>query len=283
MMMQRQQSFQNNKPTLFLVATPIGNLTEMTPRAIDTLNKVDVIACEDTRNTVKLLSHFQIKTHMITHHRYNEYESAQGIIKLLKEKKDVALLSDAGFPLVCDPGSLLTQEVIKAGFNVVVINGSTALLSALVASGIAISPFYFHGFLAHNNNDAKKQLEDLVHYSMTLVFYESVHRIKRTLSLMLEVFGNREICLARELTKMYEEYIRGNIEDIVEIVDDLKGEFVIVVTGKKQAEPDVALSDLQDLVQKYVNEGYSASEAIKMVAKEAKISKNKLYQYIHQA
>lgn len=281
--MQRQSSFQNNQPTLFLVATPIGNLQEMTPRAIDILNKVEVIACEDTRNTLKLLTHFKIKTRLVSHHRFNEPESTAGIIKLLQEGMDVALVSDAGFPLICDPGSLLTHEVISAGFNVTVVNGSSALLSALVASDITISPFYFQGFLAHHDSDAKKQLHDLKYFSMTLVFYESVHRLRRTLKLMLEVFGNRRICVARELTKLYEEYLRGTILEIIQVADELKGEFVLIVEGCPDNAPDVTLGDLQARVEGFIKEGYSASEAIKMVAKQANISKNKLYQYIHQA
>jgi len=281
--MQRQSSFQNDRPTLFLVATPIGNLSEMTPRSLDILKKVEVIACEDTRNTLKLMSHFGIKTKLIAHHRFNEKDSAAGIVKLMQAGKDVALVSDAGFPLVCDPGAFLTQEVIKAGFNVVVVNGSTALLSALVASGLTISPFYFHGFLVHDDNEARKELQQLAHFSMTLVFYEAVHRLTRTLELMLEVFGNRNICVARELTKIYEEYCRGTIIEVLSIADELKGEFVIIVEGEPELKPDIALSDLQTRVEQFIAEGYSASEAIKLVANEAKISKNKLYQYIHQA
>ncbi len=281
--MQRQSSFQNDQPTLFLVATPIGNLSEMTPRAIDILKKVEVIACEDTRNTVKLLSHFQIKTHLIAHHRFNEADSSAGIIKLLAEGKDVALVSDAGFPLVCDPGALLAQEVMKAGYNVVVVNGSSALLSGLVASGLNINPFYFHGYLTHDDNSARKQLQDLAHYPMTLVFYEAVHRLRRSLEMMLEIFGNRQICVARELTKIYEEYARGSITEILNISDEMKGEFVIIVAGKEDNPPDIALPDLQLRVEQFIGAGYTASQAIKMVAKEANISKNKLYQYIHQA
>ena len=279
--MKRQKSFQNDQATLFLVATPIGNLQEMTPRAIETLNQAEVIAAEDTRNTLKLLKHFNIKTKLISHHRYNEFDSLKGILKLLREGKDVALVSDAGFPLICDPGSVLSQEVIKAGFNVVVINGSSALLSALVASGLTISPFYFHGFLPHGDNEAKKVLADLVSYPMTLIFYESVHRLKRTLELMLEVFGNRHICLAKELTKLFEEYFRGNIKEVLTEIEDIKGEFVIIVEGKADSLPDIALGDLVEKVEGYITSGFSVSEAVKMVAKEANISKNKLYRYIH--
>jgi len=185
--MKRQQSFQNNQPTLYLVATPIGNLDEMTPRAIDILKKVDVIAAEDTRQTMKLMSHFQIGTRMVSHHEHNEMNSAKGLIKMLSENLDVALVSDAGYPLLCDPGSILVKEVLDAGYNVVTISGSNALLNALVASGITSHPFYFHGFLNHNNSYAKRELKEMQPYPMTLVLYESVHRLERTLMLLLEI------------------------------------------------------------------------------------------------
>lgn len=281
--MRRQSTFQNKIPTFYLVATPIGNLQEMTPRAIEVLKQVEVIAAEDTRNTRKLLSHFDIKTKLVTHHRYNQKESAVGLIKYLSAGKDVALVSDAGYPLICDPGSLVVDEVIKAGFNVTVVNGSSALLSGLIGSGLTTQPFYFHGFLPHNSNDAKKQLVDLSHYPMTLVFFEASHRIKRTLSLIFDILGDRKICLARELTKLFEEYFRGNISEILPVLEEVKGEFVLIVEGKPDNEPDIVYSDLQNRVEQYITEGYTASQAIKKVAEQANISKNKLYNYIHQA
>lgn len=281
--MKKQSSFQNNQPTLFLVATPIGNLLEMTPRAIETLKSVEVIAAEDTRNTIGLLRHFNIDTKLIAHHKFNEKNSAKGLIKLLEEGKDIALVSDAGFPLICDPGSILVKEVIESGYNVVVVSGSSALLNGLVASGISPSPFYFHGFLSHHDNQAREELNLLVEQTATLVFYEAVHRIKRSLKLMLEVFGNREVCVARELTKLYEEYLRGSISEVLDSLDDVKGEFVIIVEGKLERKPDIALPELQILIEQYIQEGCSTSEAIKKVAQEKNISKNILYKYIHQA
>lgn len=282
-MMRRQQSFQNDNATLFLVATPIGNLSEMTPRAIDILKSVDVIAAEDTRKTLGLLKHFQIMTKLIAHHKYNEVDSAKGLIQLLVQNQDIALVSDAGFPLICDPGYVIVKEVIAAGFNVVAVSGGNALLSGLVASGLSTSPFYFHGFLSHQTTSVRKELEQVKDYPMTLVYYEAVHRITKTLKLMLEVFGNRQICVARELTKLYEEYIRGSIAEVIEVVGECKGEFVIIVQGKIDNQLTVEMSQLHEIFDQYVQQGHSPSIAIKMVASEYQVSKNELYRYIHRS
>lgn len=281
--MKIQKSFKNTNPTLYIVATPIGNLQEMTPRAISILNDVDVIAAEDTRVTKKLLSYFKINTNLISHHKFNEVESSEGILEYLKNGKNVGLVSDAGYPLISDPGAVLVKRVVDAGFNVVSISGSCALLNALVASGITSIPFYFHGFLPHSLGDSKRVLEELKEYSMTLIFYESVHRIEKTLRNLLEIFGDREICLARELTKVYEEYYRGSVSDLLNNMVELKGEFVLVVEGKIERKKDVILSDLESVIELYQQEGLSASEAIKKVALEYDVSKNKLYRYIHRS
>ncbi len=282
-MIKRQQSFQNKKATLFLVATPIGNLNELNPRAIQTLKDVEVIAAEDTRNTIKLLRHFEIPTKLIAHHQHNEKDSTNGLLKYLEEDKDVAIVSDAGYPLLCDPGYVMVQEVIKEGYNVVVISGSNALLNGLVASGIVPSPFYFHGFLSHSDKTCENELLDMVDYPMTLVFYESVYRVTRTLELMLEVFGDRQICVARELTKLYEEYIRGSISEVLESIGQCKGEFVLIVEGKINIKPDIDIKDLMVEVENYLSQGLTTNQAIKKVASENNVSKNKLYQIFHQA
>ena len=270
--MQRTMSFTKECPTLYLVATPIGNLEELTPRAIEVLNNVDVIAAEDTRNTVKLLSHFNIKTHLIAHHEFNEQQSSLGILDLLRDGKNVALVSDAGYPCISDPGALLVKKVSEEGYPVVPINGANACLSALVASGIAPQPFMFYGFLDAKDSVRQKQLYDLVNYPYTIVFYESPHRISKTLNSILDVFGNRNMCLARELTKLHEEFIRGSVAEIIEIADTLKGEMVLVVEGYKEKEKPVTMNMLESKVNEYIKNGMSAKDAIKAVAKEFDVS-----------
>mgnify|MGYP001485405130 FL=1 len=204
----RQKSFENEKATLYVVATPIGNLEEMTPRAIHVLESVDVIAAEDTRNTLKLLNYFGIRTRLIAHHQHNEEQSANGLLELLRQGKNVAIVSDAGYPLISDPGSVVAKKVMEEGFNVVPISGSNAMLNALVASGMNTRHFLFYGFLKAQEKERIRELHELKYYPFTIVFYEAPHRIEKMLKSCLEVLGNRQICLARELTKKHEEFIR---------------------------------------------------------------------------
>ena len=281
--MRRQKSFENNQPTLFLVATPIGNLSEMTPRAIEVLKNVDIVAAEDTRNTMKLLSHFEISTKCIAHHMHNEYESAKGLLQLLDEGKNIAVVSDAGYPLVSDPGQVIVNMVVDAGYNVVPISGANAALNALVASGLPTQPFMFVGFIKGNESEKRKECLEVSKIKQTLVFYEAPHRIKKTLELFLEVFGNRQICLAREITKKHEEFIRGNISDVIEVCEDLKGEMVIVMEGSKDSQitEELPYTVIQEKIQTYILEGYSTKEAIKKVAKDHGLSKNELYKQFH--
>lgn len=281
--MHRQKSFENELPTLYLVATPIGNLDEMTPRAIDILKMVDVIAAEDTRNTIKLLSHFEIKTRMISHHQYNEQESAKGLLKLLQDGLSVALVSDAGYPLISDPGKQLVKLITEAGFNVVPISGSSPLLCALIASGMPVKPFTFVGFLTGSEKEIKYTLEGVKAIRHTLVFYEAPHRINKTLNKMLTILGDRKICLAREITKKHEEFIRGKISDVLSIEEDLKGEMVIVVEGDlSENKPDVTLFEIKEMIEKCIAEGMSASLAIKTVSQLTGIAKNEIYRNYHQ-
>lgn len=280
--MKRQKSFEVEQPTLYLVATPIGNLQEMTPRAINILETVDVIAAEDTRNTLKLLNHFHIKTKVIAHHMHNERESAKGLIQLLEQGKSIAVVSDAGYPLISDPGLSVTQLVIEEGYAVVPISGSNAMLDALVASGLSTQHFLFYGFLKSSEKDRIKELYDLRYYPQTLIFYEAPHRLLKTLKNMLEILGNRSICLARELTKKHEEFIRGTISELLEIEDELKGEMVLIVEGsKEQPETDVVLPLIHDQIHQYIKDGCTTNEAIKRVAKERGISKNEVYREYH--
>lgn len=280
--MKRQKSFEKECPTLYLVATPIGNLDEFTPRAIEVLNTVDMIAAEDTRNTMKLLSHFSIHTRLIAHHQHNEQASAKGLLQLLEEGKSIAIVSDAGYPLVSDPGQTITELAIQAGYPVVPISGANAMLNALVASGLPAQPFLFYGFLKPQEKERVKTLMELKYYHQTLIFYEAPHRIHKTLESMLEVLGNRSICLARELTKRHEEFIRGTITEILDICDELKGEMVLVVEGSKDtAEANQDMPDVQTQINKYIDRGLTTTEAIKKVAKEQGLSKNEIYKEYH--
>jgi 16S rRNA (cytidine1402-2'-O)-methyltransferase len=278
----RQKSFSNESPKLYIVATPIGNLDEMTPRAIEILKEVDVIACEDTRHTAKLLSHFNIHNKTISHQKFNEHDSTKGILMLLHQGNNVALVSDAGYPLISDPGQTLVQHVIQHGYNVIPINGSSALLSALVASGIVTSPFYFHGFLPTNQKEIKGILTRVRHYQSTLIFYEAPHRIEKTLKLCLELLGDRKACLARELTKLHEEFIRGSLSDILEEVSGLKGEMVLIIEGDEGFKVmPVDMNEIMESIDELIKSGLSAKDAINQTATQTGVPKNKCYEIYH--
>lgn len=281
--MYRQKSFENNRPTLFLVATPIGNLGEMTFRAIDILKNVSYIAAEDTRNTIKLLNHYEINTKLISHHEHNLKTSIPKMIKLLEEGNDIALVSDAGYPAISDPGYELVKEIIVHDFNIVPVSGANACLDALIVSGIVPQPFLFYGFLDHQDKKKKKELESLKSKSETMVFYESPHRIKKTLELMLKILGDRQIALARELTKKHEEINRGTISEILEVVDSMKGEMVIVVEGTSEVVENITFDKtIEEHVEEYIQKGMSKKDAIKEVAKQRGLSKNFVYDEYHK-
>ncbi len=274
--MKIQKSFKEERPTLYIVATPIGNLSEMTPRAIETLNKVDIIAAEDTRTTGKLLDHFDIQTQTIAYHMHNEKKSTSGIIKLLDEGKSVALVSDAGYPLISDPGQTLVSEVIAKGYPVVPISGSSAFLNALVASGLVTQPFSFMGFLETKETLLKKQVRSIEAIEHTLIFYVSVHRVEKTLKTIHNILGNRQVCLAREITKLHEEFIRTDLESLLETEITLKGEFVLILEGNNKSE-EISIEALLMEVEQEILEGMSPSRSITKIAKQYNISKNELY------
>lgn len=279
----RQKSFENHKPTLYLIPTPIGNLSEFPERAIQVLKEVDHIAAEDTRNTIKLLNHFDIHTPMISHHEHNINIAIPKIIDMLKAGENVALVSDAGYPAISDPGAELVKAVIEENFNVVPISGCNAALDALVVSGITPQPFVFYGFLAHDDKTKKKELEANKNITMTTIYYEAPHRIKKTLTLMLQILGDRSIALCRELTKKHEEIIRGHISEILEIVDELKGEMVIVVEGATEVEEEVVFEQsITEHVDEYIAKGMSTKDAIKEVAKIRNLGKNEVYAEYHK-
>ncbi|WP_314231879.1 16S rRNA (cytidine(1402)-2'-O)-methyltransferase [Solobacterium moorei] len=280
--MNRQKSFENEKPTLYLVPTPIGNLNEMTPRAIDVLNSVDVIACEDTRNSGQLLKHFDISKRLIAYQNFNEASSTKGIINLLSQGNNIALISDAGYPLINDPGQRVVSEVTALGYNVVPISGCSAFLNALVASGLIAQPFIFIGFLPPSTHDCVKKLRLYQSYPMTLIMYEAPHRIEKMLQSCLDVLGDRHICIGRELTKVHEEFIRGTISEILPIASELKGEMVVVIEGDQDDyEKDIDMGQILNMVNTSIESGMSTSAAIKEVAKQTGIPKNQIYDLVH--
>ena len=261
--------------TLFIVSTPIGNLSEASKRVIDTLNMVDIVACEDTRNTRKILSHFDIHKPMISYHNFNEDEESLKLIVLLKEGKNIALVSDAGYPLISDPGYILVNRLADEDINMTVISGPSAGINALVASGLETSHYLFYGFLNAKASKAKGELEKLKDFPYTLIFYEAPYRINKMLNLLYEVYGNRKVCVARELTKLHEEFVRGNLFDVKD--REYKGEIVVVVEGFKGEEKEIDIDSCLEEVKKLVNSGLKTKDAVKVVAEKYKIKKNELY------
>ena len=265
--MERKKSFQN-KPILYLVSTPIGNLGEVSKRTIEVLNSVDFVGAEDTRNSLNLLNNLGIKKPMISLHEHNEREASQTVITKILDGKSVAYMSDAGYPGISDPGVILVQEAIKNDIPVSVISGSSAFLTALVASGLPTNHFYFHGFLPSKDSDAKKELSELVDKKETLIFYESPHRIIRTLTILYEVLGDRKVCLARELTKLNEEYIRGTLKELKDIDEStLKGEMVLIVNGNYK-EQEIDDKKLVDRYNELIKRGLSNTQARDIVSEE---------------
>ena len=278
--MQRQQSFINNESTLYLVATPIGNLEDITFRAIRILKEVDIIFAEDTRVSKVLLDYYEIKTPLDSYHEFNKEEKGRKILSFLNEKKTVAVISDAGMPIISDPGYTISKEAMQEGYNVVIIPGPSALLSGLVTSGINPHPFLFYGFLSNKAASRKKALEKIKRATETLIFYETPHRITKFLTDVKEILGNRKMALARELTKKFEEIIRGNVDEILEITDTLKGEMVVIIEGNSEQKNYDNLSIIEH-INLYIKEGLSNMEAIKSVSKDRGMKKQEVYNAYH--
>lgn len=277
------KSFDEAKPTLYLVPTPIGNLQEITQRAMDVLKDVDVIAAEDTRNTKKLLMAYGIQKPLISHHEHNQSTSIPVILDYLKDGKSVAVVSDAGYPLVSDPGANLVREVINNDFAVVSLSGANAAMNALVASGLSCVHYLFYGFLENKSSKRKKQLEELKEFPYTLIFYEAPHRIESMLQDVLEVLGDRNMCLARELTKLHEEYIRGTVSEVIQVAKDKKGEMVLIIEGKPIEEESFDMDTAIKKVDEYIKQGLKTKEAIKKAATDLGCSKNELYDEYHKS
>jgi 16S rRNA (cytidine1402-2'-O)-methyltransferase len=272
--------------TLFIVATPIGNLEDITQRAVRVLTEADVVACEDTRRTRVLLNHFGIKTRTLSYHEHNERERADEICKMLLSGKDVALVSDAGTPLINDPGFRLTNAAIELNLPVVPIPGPTALISALVASGLPSDQFLFAGFLPSRANARREKLEELGAIPATLVLYEAPHRIAATLNDALDVLGNRQATVARELTKMHEEIARGSLRELVERFgagSTVRGEIVLVISGAAVDETGATESSSRKLIERVSeleSEGLEAKLALKKAARELGLKRDEAYRLV---
>jgi 16S rRNA (cytidine1402-2'-O)-methyltransferase len=272
---------------LYLVPTPIGNLKDITLRALETLKEADVIAAEDTRQTLKLLNHFEIKKTMISYHKFNEQSKSDRIIELLMEGKNVALVSDAGTPGISDPGSVIAQRCIEKMIDFEVLPGATAITTALVYSGLDTTKFLFRGFLPRENKDRKIIADELLQSQETLIFYEAPHRLIDTLTFLLDTFGERKIAVCRELTKIYQEIYRGSIKEAIQYFIEKKprGEFVLVLEGKKledikeeKKEAWINLS-IEEHILKYIDDGINKKDAIKLVAKERELPKSEVYKF----
>lgn len=276
--MKRIKSYENNLPICYLVATPIGNLKDISSRALEVLKNVDYIASEDTRTTSNLLAYFGINKPMISYHEHNEQESSTKLIDLLKQGKSIAITSDAGYPGISDPGAIIVKHCIENDIPVSIIPGANAFLPALIGSGLDNNHFYFHGFLPSKPSARKKELEQLTNLTCTLIFYESPHRIKETLNDLLTYFPNRKMSLVREISKLHEEYIYGTINEIAQIDEStLKGEMVIVIEGNKIKE-EYTEEELIEMLNKLISNGLSLKEASKELANELNLKKNYLYQ-----
>lgn len=274
-----QKSY-DNSPTLYIVPTPIGNLEDITIRAINILKEVDIIFAEDTRVTKQLLNHFNIQNKLISSHLYNENQNEEKEIKYLKEGKNIAIVSDRGTPVISDPGYILVKNAIENGYNVVCLPGPTALIPALVMSGLSSGPFTFYGFLNSKESKRKKELELLKSTSYPIIFYEAPHRLIKTLNNIHEILGNRKIAIVREISKKYEEVIRGTVENILKTVENIKGEIVLIVEGNSK-EPTFENISIKNHVDLYIEDGFTPNEAIKKVAKERNIPKSIVYNEYH--
>lgn len=269
---------------LYLVATPIGNLEDMTLRGLRILKEADMIAAEDTRHTLKLLNHFEISKPLISYYKQNESTKSVKLVEKLKAGKNIALVSDAGTPGISDPGEEIVKCAIENGIEIVPIPGACAFVNALIASGMATREFCFLGFLSSIKKDRRAKLEEIKYEMKTLIFYEAPHKLKTTLSDMLEILGDRKIVLAHELTKIHEDFWRGKLSNILENLEEIKGEFVVMVEGNSQSEKDVEIEKLNQMTleeqyQYYEQKDLNKKEIVKQIAKDRNVSKNEIYQY----
>lgn len=271
-----------DKPCLYLIPTPIGNLDDITIRALKTLEIVDLILCEDTRETGKLLSKYNIKNSLVSCHEYNEEKMRKKVLDYLESGKNIGLVTDQGTPLISDPGYKIVEFIAQNGYTIISLPGPTAFVPALTVSALPPQPFLFYGFLNAKEGKQKRELESLKLYPSTLVFYESPHRLRSTLSNLYEVFGNRRLAIVREVSKKFEEVIRSTLEEYIKDFKELKGEIVLVVEGKVEQEDYQELS-LIEHVNLYKEDGFSTNEAMKKVAQERGIAKSIIYKEYHKS
>lgn len=274
-----QKSY-DDSASLYLIPTPIGNLDDITVRALKTLESVDFILCEDTRETGKLLSKYNIKKKLVSCHEFNEDKVRNYVVEELKNGLNIGLVTDQGTPIISDPGYIVAKEVIRCGFNVISLPGATAFVPALTMAGIDPSPFLFYGFLNAKESKKKKELQTLKNFKYTMIFYEAPHRLKNTLESMLEVLGDRYISISREISKIHEEVLRDKISNLIDVADSLKGEFVLVVEGNHDVV-DYSHMSILEHVKLYVEDGMSEKDAIKLVAKERGVAKSEVYKEYH--
>ena len=272
------------KGKLYLVATPIGNLEDITLRALKVLKEVDLIAAEDTRHTLGLLNHFEISKPLISYYKETEKSKSPILLEKLLNGTNIALVSDAGTPGISDPGEEIVKEAIKENIEIIPIPGACAFVNALIASGMNTKEFSFIGFLSSNKKEKKEKLEELKYDTKTLIFYESPHRLENTLKIMQEILGDRKIVLARELTKVHEECIRGTLSTVIEQIVDIKGEFVILLEGNSTSKQQKQILDLNKLsleehYKYYEKKGMDKKNIVKQIAKDRNVSKNEIYQY----
>lgn len=279
----RTLNFESKRPLLYLVSTPIGNMGEVSPRTIEVLNEVDLVACEDTRVSGKLLSLLGISKPLVSLREHNEVGAAHELVEKILNGTKVAYMSDAGYPCISDPGSKLVKICLEHDINVTAISGANAALNALVASGLSEDHFYFHGFLDTKESVRLEELRELLNRKETLIFYEAPHRIQKTLQDLFTILGDRKACVARELTKKHEEFIRGGLKELSEIDPaTLKGEMVIVVEGSLgEVKPHLDDNEIIKMVKSMVESGLSTKDAIKKVSELTKINKNQIYKIYH--
>lgn len=269
-----------NKGKLYLVATPIGNLEDITFRAIKTLKDVDLIAAEDTRQTLKLLNHYQITKKLYSYHRHNEETKTEFLIEKLNEGKSIALVSDAGTPAISDPGEEIVKKAIEENIEIIPIPGACALINALITSGLNTREFSFYGFLPLNKKLRKEKIEKLKKEEKTIILYEAPHKILNTLNDILYNLGDRHIVVAKELTKIHESFYRGNVSKVIKQVENPKGEYIILIKGEEiKQENELNNLTLEEHYKYYEKEGLEKKEIIKKIAKDRKVNKNEIYQH----
>ena len=274
---------ENRKGILYLVPTPIGNIEDITYRSLKVLNDVDFIFCEDTRISKELLNYYKINKKLISSNEHNEEKRVELMLNYLKSNQNIAIITDRGTPIISDPGYILVKRAIEENFEIVALPGANAATTALIISGLEPYPYLFYGFLKGNNKKKIENLNNLKKIKYTMIFYESVHHIKETLDLIYSVFGNRKMAICRELTKLYEECIRDNLEDLIKNINNitLKGEFVIVVEGNKNSADYSDLS-LIEHVNMYISDGFDKMESIKKTSNDLKLSKSEVYKKYHE-